>query len=133
MIPRTLVIAAGVTVLALSACGAGASRQNALELTAIVDIRSLLTAQVQYQSQFGRFAANLSELGTAKLIPSSLASGEKDGFKFTMTASPNGFAINASPKVYGETGRRNFYSDQTMVIRENRANEPANSSSPELK
>ena len=99
MIPRTLVIWAGVAVLALCDCGASASRQNALELTAIVDIRSLLSAQVQYQSQFGRFAANMSELGAANLIPASLASGEKDGFKFTMTGSPNGFTINASPKV----------------------------------
>src|SRR5690242_14852435 len=115
MMPRTLLITAGVALLAFSACGASASRQKALELTAILDLRSLQSAQVQYQSQFGRFAANLSELGTARLIPSSLASGEKDGFKFTMTASPNGFAINANPKVYGETGRRTFYSDQTMV------------------
>ena len=46
-------------------------------------------AQTQYQSQFGDFAATLVELGppatgnmgpaAAKLIPASLASGEKDG------------------------------------------------------
>lgn len=133
MISRTLPIIGAIMILTLSACGASSARQNALEMTAVQDMRSIVTAQVQYQSQFGRFAANLSELRTADLIPSSLASGEKDGFRFTMTASSNGFAINASPKVYGETGRRSFYSDQTMVIRENRANEPASSNSPELK
>jgi type IV pilus assembly protein PilA len=57
----------------------------------------------------------------------------KDGYRFTVTATPNAFAIIANPKVFGETGRRTFYSDQTLVIRQNRANEPASSSSPELK
>ena len=133
MIPPTRGIVAAVGILALSACGASSSRLNALELTAILDLRSIEAAQLQYSAQNGRFAVNLSELRAADFIPASLASGEKDGFKFTMTATPNGFTINASPKKYGETGRRSFYSDETTVIRQNWANAPASASSPELK
>jgi len=130
MIPRVRTIVGGVLVLALCACG---TRSRALEMTAILDVRSIQTAQTQYYSQFGRYAANLSELGTAQLIPASLASGQKGGYKFTMTATPSSFAVNASPTEYGETGRRTFYSDQTLAIHQNWSNEPASSSSPELK
>ena len=132
MIPRTRITVGAVVLLTLSACGLSSSRQKALELTAIMDIRSIQTAETQYSVQNGRFA-NLSELGAANLIPSTLASGEKEGYRFTVTTTPSGFTINASPKTYGETGSRSFYSDQTLVIRENRANEPASSNSPELK
>jgi hypothetical protein len=37
------------------------------------------------------------------------------------------------PKVYNSTGRRTFYSDQTLVIRENWGPEPATAQSPEIK
>jgi hypothetical protein len=41
--------------------------------------------------------------------------------------------INANPVSYGNTGNRTFYSDQTMVIRENYGPEPATASSKEMK
>jgi hypothetical protein len=44
---------------------------------------------------------------------SSLALGEKDGYIFTMMATPSGFTLNANPKVFNTSGRRTFFSDQT--------------------
>ena len=58
---------------------------------------------------------------------------EKDGYIFTLTATPQGYTVNANPKVYNSTGRRTFYSDQGMAIHQNWSQEPANASSPELK
>lgn len=97
-----------------------------------MDIKSIQTAEVQYSAQFGRFASNLTELRTADLIPAPLASGEKGGYKFTLTGNQKGFVINARPKTYNETGRKSFYSDETLVIRVNTANEAATANSPEF-
>ena len=109
------------------------------EAAAIKAIQTIHTMQVQYNSQYGRFATSLTELGPpasgaanasfADLIDSSLAAGEKSGYKFTMTGNQSGYTISAVPVAYGNTGSRMFYSDQTMAIRENDGPEPATASS----
>jgi len=121
----------------------GVARMNATEMAVISEIRSIHTAQAEYLSQFNNFATTLAQLGppasggpgpaAADLIPASLASGEKDGYIFTLTATPQGYTINANPKVYNSTGRRTFFSDQTMAVHQNWSAEPANASSPEMK
>ena len=98
--------------------------------------------QVQYISQYGRFATSLTDLGppvkgaanasSADLIDSALAAGEKGGYKFTMAGNQSGYAISAVPVAYGNTGGRAFYSDQTMAIRENDGPDPATASSKEM-
>jgi hypothetical protein len=55
----------------------------------------------------------------------------KQGYKFTVGTIPGGYTINANPVVYGSDGTRTFYSDQTMVVRENYGPEPATPSSKE--
>jgi type IV pilus assembly protein PilA len=113
------------------------------ETAAIKAIQTIHTMQVQYNSQYGRYAASLTEMGppatgaataaSADLIDSGLAGGEKSGYKFTMTGNQGGYVINATPVAYGNTGSRTFYSDQSMVIRENDGPEPATASSKELR
>jgi hypothetical protein len=41
--------------------------------------------------------------------------------------------INANPIAYGSSGSRSFFSDQSMVIRENYGPEPATVNSKELR
>jgi type IV pilus assembly protein PilA len=104
------------------------------ETAAIQAIKAIHTAEVQYQSQYGRYAASLTELGppasgapntsAADLIGNDLANGEKQGYKFTVAPVPGG---------YGSSGSRSFYSDQSMTIRENDGNEPATPQSKELR
>ncbi|MBL8231441.1 MAG: pilin, type IV [Bryobacterales bacterium] len=105
------------------------------ESAAIRTMQTIHTAQTQYYSQFGRYAASLMELGppaaqqegpaSAGLIPEDLARGEKGGYLFRLDASPQGYTLVAVPAVPGNTGRRSFYSDQTSVIREQWGGEPA--------
>ena len=118
------------------------ARMYAQETAAIGAIRALHQAQTQYYSQFGRFAANLIELGPptsgnpnaagADLIANDLASGRKGGYKFALAAHPQGYTVNAEPDAYGNTGSRTFYSDQSLVVRENYGPEPATVASKEL-
>ena len=113
------------------------------EAAAIKAIQTIHTMQVQYYSEYGRFATSLTELGpptsgaanasSGDLIDSSLAAGEKSGYKFTMTGNQSGYAISAVPVAYGNTGSRTFYSDQTRAIRENDGPEPATGSSKEMR
>ena len=113
------------------------------ETAAIQAIKAIHTAEVQYQSQYGRYAASLTELGppasgapntsAADLIGNDLANGEKQGYKFTVAPVPGGYVVNANPVAYGSSGSRSFYSDQSMTIRENDGNEPATPQSKELR
>ena len=98
---------------------------------------------MQYQSQFGDYAATLNELGpptngaagprAAKLLPASLASGEKNGYVFSVTKTAGGFYANATPKVFGKNGRRTFYIDEDGVVHQNWGEAPASAGSPEIK
>ncbi len=109
------------------------------EVAAMKAIQTIHTMEIQYQSQYGRFAVSLAELGPPAsgapspaaddLIGNDLANGVKQGYKFTVAAIPGGYTINANPVVYGSDGTKTFYSDQTMVIRENYGPEPATASS----
>jgi type IV pilus assembly protein PilA len=104
------------------------------ETAAIRDLVIISSMESQYFSQFGKYARSLVELGPpgANLIPASLASGRKNGYVFMVTGIPAGYAIHASPVVFGKTGRRTFYVDQRLVIHQNWGPELATADSPEF-
>ena len=117
--------------------------RNARETAAIRTIHTLHAAELQYYSQYARYAVSLEELGpprggppgpnAAKLISADLASGQKGGYRFRLTVEPEGYAVHAEPVKFGSDGSRTFYSDQTMVVQENRGPEPATANSPETR
>src|SRR5580658_1869025 len=119
------------------------AQMGARELGAIKAIQTLHQAQVQCQSQFGRYAASLQELGppasgpatpaASDLIGNDLSGGEKGQYKYTLTGNNGGYVVTAVPVTFGSSGSRTFYSDQTMVIHQNFSAEPATASSPEMK
>lgn len=127
----------------LNACAipTGTENVNQHETVVIREIQTIHQAETQYKSQFGRYAT-LTQLGSpangslgpqaADLIPSSFASGDEDGYLFVVKLTPSGYTVNAQPKIYNETGRRTFYSDQSMAIRQNWSAEPASATSPEV-
>ena len=143
LIELLIVIAIILVILTFAVPKFNSTMMNAHEIAAIKAIQTVHGMEAQYMSQFGKYATTLAELGpparggpgpqAADLIPGSLASGEKDGYVFTLTATPSGYSVNANPKVYNSTGRRTFYSDQNMQIHQNWSQEPANASSPELR
>ena len=115
------------------------ARLSADEAAVIRELHTVHTAQVQYYSLYGNYAPALIDLGPpmngrgANLIPASLASGEKNGYVFILTAVPGGFAVNANPKIFSKTGRRTFYLDQDGVVHQNLGSDPATAASPEIK
>ena len=138
-----MVIAIILVILAVAVARIKEARLNAVETMVVREVQTISQAQTQYQSQFGKLAASLLELGppaggtagpqAANLIPASLASGEKDGYLFVLASTPVGYSVNANPKVFGGTGRRTFYLDQDGIVHQNWSQEPANTVSPEFK
>lgn len=143
LIELLIVVAIILILAAIAAPKLNQNRMYTQETAAIRQIGTLHTAQTQYYSQFGRYATILAELGppasgqagaqAADLIPGDLALGSKTGYKFTVTGGPAGYVVSAVPEAFGNTGRRTFYSDQTLVIRENWGQEPATMASKEIK
>jgi type IV pilus assembly protein PilA len=135
LIELLIVVAIILIIITMAVPQYNKAQRFARETAAITAIRTLHQMQVQYQSQYGRFANTLAELGppasgadspaAAGLIGSDLSNGEKGQYKFTMTGSAGGYTVNANPIVYGSSGNRSFFSDQSMVIRENYGPEPA--------
>ena len=143
LIELMIVIAIILIIATIALPKLNRAKMYAHETAAIKTMQTIHTAQTQYQSQFGKFAASLVELGppqsgqpgpqAADLIDNNLASGEKSGYKYTVTGNPAGYVISAVPVSYNSTGSRTFYSDQTMQIRQNYGPEPATAQSPELR
>lgn len=142
LIELLIVIAIILVLAAVAIPKLNSQRMMANETAAVQQIKTLHQAQVQYQTQFGRFATTLAELGppaggnaspsAANIIPGELATGKKSGYIYALQGTAQSYSLLASPEVYNSTGRRSFFSDDSLVIHESWSNQPATASSPEL-
>jgi prepilin-type N-terminal cleavage/methylation domain-containing protein len=143
LVELLIVIAIILVIAAIAVPKLNSARMNAQEMAAIRTLSAIHTAQTQYQSQFGKFAETLTQLGppaggtmgpaSADLLPGDLAAGKKSGYIFTVAATKEGYSISAVPEAFNSTGRRTFFSDHTFVIRQNWSAEPATAQSEEIK
>ena len=143
LIELLIVIAIILIIITIAVPKYNRTQMYMRETAAIKAVQTIHQVEVQFQSQYGKFATSLAELGppasgaptaaAADLIGNDLAGGIKQGYKFTLTGIPGGYQINANPETYGSSGSRSFFSDQTMVIRENYGPEPATANSKELR
>jgi len=140
LIELMIVMAIMLVIAAIATHNYRKAMMHANETSAVATFKTLHTAQVQYQTQYGRFAPSLTELGppqngestaqAADLIDGNLAVGEASGYRFSMTGNAAGYVISAVPLVYNTTGSLSFYSDQTMRLRQTKGSEPATVQSP---
>jgi prepilin-type N-terminal cleavage/methylation domain-containing protein len=143
LIELLIVIAIILIIITIAVPKYNRTQMYMRETAAVKAIQTIHQMEVQFQSQYGKYATSLAELGppasgapgpqAADLIGNDLANGEKQGYKFTLSATPGGYIINANPVNYGSSGSKTFYSDQTMVIRENNGPEPATAQSKEMR
>ncbi len=143
LIELLIVIAIILVIVTIAVPQYNKQMMSAHETAAIQAIQTIHAVETQYYSQFGRYAVSLAELGppasgaagpaAADLISKDLTEGKKSGYVFTVSATPTGYAISAVPESFNSSGRRTFYSDQTLVVRNNWSQEPATISSAELK
>ena len=138
-----IVVAILLIIGAIAVPRLNTARMQSQEMAAVRQIQTIHQGQTMYFSQFGKYAQTLQELGPptsgqpgptgADIIPGDLAAGQKTGYMFIMLPAPTGYMVQANPASYNSTGRRTFFSDQSLVIRENWGAEPATPTSKEIK
>ena len=116
------------------------------QASAIGSLRTINEAESRYASTYPGFSPTLVALGppasgnatasAAGMIDSVLAAGSKAGYSFVYAATPdagghyNTYSVNANPTTPGTTGTNYYYSDQTVVIRQNSTQQAAATDSP---
>ena len=113
---------------------------EARESAAIISLQAIAAALKAYQQAYGKLPEALEQLGhsatpgvspeNAGLLDQELASGENGGYRFryTIAAAADeadeserdksaGFALAATPVIYGKDGRRSFYLDSRGQLR----------------
>jgi type IV pilus assembly protein PilA len=135
LIELLIVIAIILIILAVALPKLTNARRYAQEMAATKAITTIHTAETQYYSQYGAYATTLTQLGPpasgsagpngADLIDRDLASGDKGGFKFVLTQTQTGYALQVTPGAFGTSGSHTYYSDQSMAIHVHNGQEPA--------
>jgi len=95
-----------------------ASARAANEGSALSSLRKIHSAEATYLGRHGTFG-ELNDLAYENLLEPELASGKRNGYRFTVIAVPGsrGFEVSGVPVNYGSTGTRSFFLDETGVIR----------------
>jgi len=154
LIELLIVVAIILIIAAIAIPNLIRSKMAANEASAVASLRTINTAEVVYSSTYNTtnlFSANLSALSdggtpancaaasiptstSACLIDAALAGATaapgKSGYTFTYTPAAGSYAVNADPVTVNSTGVRQFYSDQTAVIRQNSGAAATSTSSP---
>ncbi|HTT22368.1 MAG TPA: DUF4190 domain-containing protein [Candidatus Sulfotelmatobacter sp.] len=103
------------------------ARMAANESSAVASVRTIVIAQLSYWGEHPDtgYACSLSALSDAKKIDSSLATGQRNGYRFEIMrceAAPEGgantkYRVVAYPVAANQTGVRTFCSDESGVIK----------------
>jgi type IV pilus assembly protein PilA len=134
LIELLIVVAIILIIAAIAIPNLLRARIAANESSAVGSVRTIVTANVTYQSTWGTgYATNLVVLGganpctataaTACLIDPVLAAGNKSGYQINNVggAAVAGvvptFVVYADPQTVGQTGQRAFCSDESGVVR----------------
>lgn len=107
------------------------SRVASNEALAIRAVSNIVASQISYSMTVGSgsYTMDLKALQKAGLNEDLVGSGISGGYALSISGSSSEFSVQARPLVFGSTGIRSFYSDQTGIIRYTEADEMATSSS----
>jgi len=148
LIELLIVVAIILIIAAIAIPNLLRSRMAANEASAVGSIRTINTSAVTYSSTYPNdgFPPSLAAMGgalpctatstNACLLDQVLAGGTKSGYTFVWTGDGNtpsvGYTIVATPVTIGTTGQRQFFSDQSGVIRYAASGSGATAASPAL-
>jgi len=131
LIELLIVVAIILIIAAIAIPNLLRSKMAANESSAAGSVRSLVTAQVTYNSTYGvGYAPNIGTLGTAAvpcvatsaaacLIDPVMTTGVKSGYTLgTSTTNPTvEFVATAVPVGLNQTGNRSFCADETLTVK----------------
>jgi prepilin-type N-terminal cleavage/methylation domain-containing protein len=136
LIELLIVVAIILIIAAIAIPNLLRAKMAANEASAVGSMRTINTASVEYSTTYGGYPQTLISLGgpaggtavstSAELIDAVLAGGVKSGYTFSYTTGAtdtNGnilaYSLTAVPTSIGTTGQRQFFTDQSGVIRAN--------------
>lgn len=129
-----VVIAVIIVIASIGVPGIMRQRVNANEAAAVAALKTLSAASVTYRATHSSYPASLVDLYDpegAQYIDSTLASGTRQGYNFTLSGDEDGFNATAIPAKPNITGTRYFMIDFYGVIRSS-ASGPADENSPAI-
>ncbi len=116
-----IVVAIIVLLAAIAIPNLLRARLNANEATAIATMRTFSTAMESYRAAQTppTYPSALTNLNGSNppYIDNVLASGNKSGYFFTLSAGANTYTVVATPQAVNVTGSRNFFVDSSGVVR----------------
>jgi type IV pilus assembly protein PilA len=147
LIELLIVVAIILIIAAIAIPNLLRAKMAANEASAVGSIRTINTVSVQYSTTYGGYPTSLTALGgpaggtaaasSAELIDAVLAAGTKSGYTFTYTTGATdgagnvvGYTLTGVPTTVGTTGQRQFFTDQSGVIRANAAGVASINSTP---
>ena len=130
LVELTIVITIISIIAAIALPSLLRARMTANEGSAITTIRTISTAQQQFQSSavmpfpsgMGQYAPDLATLADQfpPFLDTIVAAGNKQGFIFTTVGGgPDGgpsFVVNGVPLALGASGNRAFFADESGLI-----------------
>jgi len=147
LIELLIVVAIILIIAAIAIPNLIRSKMAANEASAVATLRTINTAEVVYSSTYSTAAVfgTLAQLGSggtagASCLPSALATtpptstdaclidtaieldsaaAPKSGYILVVTVAAGGYGANNDPVSAGSTGVRHFFTDQSLVIRQN--------------
>jgi type IV pilus assembly protein PilA len=148
LIELLIVVAIILIIAAIAIPNLLRARISANEASAVSSMRTMNTASITFNSTYGNYPPNLSDLGPANggtptstsadlldqvLAPTGGVSvSTKSGYQFTYAStSPYAtYTVNGDPVTVNQTGVRHFYTDQSGVVRYNASATAGVSDSP---
>ncbi len=143
LIELLIVVAIILIIAAIAIPNLMRARMSANEASAVGSVRSINTAEISYNATYSNlgFATSLPYLGgpagaacvpstsSGCFIDSSLSTGTKSGYKFTLAIGSSpvvggttpSYSISASPVTANQTGTRYFCSFEDAVVRSSTA------------
>ena len=114
-----IVVAIIVLLAAIAIPNLLRARVNANQSAAAAALHTLSTSAQSYRGAKPSYPTVLASLTaeTPPYIDNVLGSGSKQGYSFVLTGLTNSFTATASPDIFGTTGARYFFVDESGVIR----------------
>jgi prepilin-type N-terminal cleavage/methylation domain-containing protein len=150
LIELLIVVAIILIIAAIAIPNLLRSRMAANEASAVATLRTLNTSEIVFSSTYNGFSPTLVAMGPGAttcdttVVPTSAAAclidkvlatdpATKSGYTFVYAPTgtpPSAYTIKATPVTVGSSGQRGFFTDQSVVIRQNPSGTAAATDSP---
>lgn len=121
LIELMIVVAIIAIIAAIAIPNLLRSRVQSNESSAIGNCRTVVGAEIAYNSANGVYTTTWADMTGASpaYLEGNWGTGPKNGYTFSLAGDTDCFTLSASPATQGKSGVRGFFTDCSGVIRFN--------------